>query len=137
MMFTVLVTGSRYWPDGALVAAELDRVWRALPEDNRKLLVRHGDAQGADRYAGTWVNLMRARGHEVYAEPHPADWYMHGRAAGPIRNGEMVEAGADVVLAFIHDRSAGATDCGRRARRAGLNVELFPSGTTPGDWLDG
>jgi hypothetical protein len=65
-----------------------------------------------------------ARLSGLATEPHPADWDRHGRAAGPIRNGEMVALGAEFVLAVHRDlwRSKGTLDCVRQALAAGLPV---------------
>lgn len=57
----------------------------------------------------------------VEQEVHDADWNEYGRAAGPIRNQEMVDAGADVCLAFPTG-GPGTRDCMRRARDAGIRV---------------
>lgn len=57
-------------------------------------------------------------------EPHPAEWHRLGPRAGPIRNQAMVDAGADVCLAFASPGSRGTWDCVRRAREAGIRVEV-------------
>ena len=57
-------------------------------------------------------------------ETHPADWSTHGRAAGPIRNQQMVDRGADICLAFPTSSSIGTWDCVRRAKAAGIPVEI-------------
>lgn len=55
-----------------------------------------GGARGADRLARKWA---AARGVEV--RTFEADWMKHGKAAGPIRNGRMLEEGKpDLVIAF-------------------------------------
>ena len=54
-------------------------------EDEKKVILVHGDAHGADRMAG---HVWSKRGGIV--EKQPADWKQHGRAAGPIRNESMV-----------------------------------------------
>lgn len=59
-------------------------------------VVIHGGASGADRLAGRWA---QAAGVEVIT--FSAKWWKYGRAAGPIRNRQMlVEGKPDVVIAF-------------------------------------
>ena len=110
----ILVTGSRTWADATTIAAVLRR-WRT-PD----AVLVHGGARGADRIA---ARIWRARG--LPTEEHPADWPRHGRAAGPIRNQQMVQAGADVCLAFIQDHSRGATDCATAAEYAGIPTHRY------------
>src|SRR5215831_106302 len=113
--YRVLVTGSRTWDDwGRLDAGLLAAAGRA---GGRPVLIVHGAAGGADAMAD---RIALARGWA--AEPHPADWVRHGKAAGFIRNAEMVAAGAGECLAFIRDGSRGASDCAARARAAGIPV---------------
>lgn len=71
-----------------------------------------------------WVEMAQRVGHDVEDEVHP---YLgqYGMAGGHVRNQEMVNAGADVVLAFILDNSPGATSLVDKARKAGLLVEEF------------
>jgi hypothetical protein len=60
-------------------------------------------------------------------ESFPADWEQYGRAAGPIRNQQMLEAKPDRVFAFHEDleHSKGTGDMVRRARKAGVPVEVI------------
>lgn len=56
----------------------------------------HGDAEGADTTAADW-----ARGLGIEIKPFPANWLDYGRAAGPIRNQQMLHEGEpDLVVAF-------------------------------------
>ena len=89
-------------------------------------VVVHGGAAGADRLAG---DVVAGMGYAV--EVFKADWEGNGRRAGPIRNQWMVNAGADVCLAFPLAGSVGTWDCVRRARAAGIPVE-FPEGGSDG-----
>lgn len=111
----VIVTGDRNWDDPVTIQNELAK----LPPDST---VVHGDCRGADRWAG---RLARELGLTVVA--WPAEWKKHGRKAGPIRNQEMVDSGADLVLAFHPDlgRSKGTRDCVRRAQRARIQVRVI------------
>jgi hypothetical protein len=113
----ILVTGSRAWSDRAQVEWALGvafGLWRPI-------VVVHGACPtGADRFAAEWA--QRA-GVEV--EAWPADWDRHGRAAGPIRNAQMVAAGARYCLAFVLPGSCGTEDCVRRAEAAGIPVRRF------------
>lgn len=113
----VLVTGSRNWQDRDVIRQALLSVpaVHGIPACN--VTVVHGAARGADRIAAEEAARL---GMQV--EAHPADWDKHGKAAGAIRNSEMVQLGADVCLAFPLGRSVGTRDCMRKARRAGIDV---------------
>ena len=113
-----LVTGSRNWGDRVvLLDALLDLEKRQGSHD---LTIVHGACPtGADAIA----DFATYWGWEV--ERHPADWRKHGKAAGPIRNQEMVDAGADICLAFPLGESRGTRDCMRRAEAAGIPVVPF------------
>lgn len=92
--------------------------------------VVHGGARGADSIADL---VARELGFEVRC--YPADWTKHGRAAGPLRNAEMLErehpdAEGDpinFVLAFSKDfaRSRGTADMIKRSQSVGLIIERF------------
>lgn len=79
------------------------------------LVVVHGDAPGADRYAAQWARL-----HDVPVEAFPADWSRFGRAAGPLRNAAILVSGIDLVIAF--PGGAGTADMCKRAQVAGVSV---------------
>lgn len=113
IVWRVLVTGGRDWDDEALVE------WRFRRLPPRSLVV-HGGARGLDRIADA---VARRLGHSV--ERHPADWTAHGRAAGIIRNAEMVALGAGECLAFPGPASRGTWDCVDRAYAAGIFVEVL------------
>lgn len=78
--------------------------------------VRHGGARGADSLAGLW-----ATDHGYPEQVYPADWAKLGKAAGPMRNQAMVDAGG-VVAVVAFPGGPGTADTVRRARAAGLPV---------------
>jgi len=117
----ILVTGSRDWPYPEIVWQELNK----FLADEGYLTVVHGDADGADSYAKIWVARTSFNRLGVRDERHPADWAKHGKAAGPIRNQEMVDLGADLCLAFSLNRSRGTADCLNRAAAAGIERRVL------------
>ncbi len=110
----VLVTGSRVWADAGPIRREL----RRLPPGS---IILHGDARGADRLAAA---VAAELGLDV--RPRPADWGRFGKAAGVIRNREMLAEGPDVVLAFHPnlDQAKGTRHMVHIARRAGVPVHV-------------
>ena len=113
----VLVTASATWTDPLPIRRDLgDLAGRACWE----FVVIHGGADGGDKIAGQWVADQRRCGNDsVREECHRANWKLHGRAAGIVRNVEMVRAGADVCLPYTRDDSRGATHCAKTAEAAG------------------
>lgn len=104
----VLVCGGRHYSDSVKVFGALDAV------NIRKVI--HGGANGADQIARQWATV---RGVECVE--YVADWKRHGRAAGPVRNQQMLDDGKpDLVMAFPGGR--GTSDMVRRARLAGVVV---------------
>ncbi len=113
--FRILVTGSRYFSDFPIMR---DAILQAAANSNgRPVTVVHGGARGADQMA---ARIARKHGFQV--EEHPADWDKHGRRAGPIRNQQMVDAGADICLAFPLGASRGTRGCMAAAYKAGIPV---------------
>lgn len=111
-MFRVLVCGGRGFQNYTLLNETLSK----LDEERSIDVLIHGGALGADTMADDW-----ARAHDVNVMRFPADWSKHGRAAGPIRNSEMLKLGRpNLVVAFPGGR--GTEDMVRQAERAGVEV---------------
>lgn len=113
----VLVCGGRDFSDSAYLYKTLDELKRAAAID----AIIEGDARGADRIAGYWARKNRIDNYKF-----PANWLRDGKAAGPIRNEQMLREGRpDLVLAF--PGGAGTAHMVRIARRAGVRVlEVAP-----------
>lgn len=112
----ILVTGSRGWTDAQTIFAAL----QDATEEGRSHVLVHGDAQGADRLAAWAAHFL---GWEI--EAHPAAWAVHGTAAGPIRNQEMVALGAELCLAFPLGESRGTRGCMALADAAGIPLVTY------------
>lgn len=111
----LLVCGDRNWQDFQAVLREI----RARMPD----LVIEGEARGADRLAREAAEFLG-----ITVRPFPADWDTHGRAAGPIRNRDMLEQGdPDEVIAFHTDiaNSKGTANMVALARKAGIPVTVY------------
>lgn len=127
----VLVTGSRDWPAPEVVHGALQKVYDGLAPDEAMVVVHGACRTGADAQADVWLSeAMAADPRRVHAERHPADWRRYGRRAGPLRNEGMVKAGAQVCLAFIADRSRGASGMLAMAQMAGIPHMVWRRDTT-------
>jgi hypothetical protein len=106
----ILITGDRFWPCNNLASAILLRLVARYGPD---IVIVHGGATGVDESFDT-----APRGHGIAVEAHPVadeDWDRLSKAAGPIRNQEMVDAGAEMCIAF--HRAIGASRGTRGNRR--------------------
>ena len=115
MPVKVLVTGARDWTNQEAVYRELD----SFPDDT---IVIEGGAAGADRCAKVAAIRLAFGIHT-----HLADWAKYGKAAGPIRNAEMLKEQPDIVIAFHTDleHSKGTKDMVTKAIAAGIPVRLI------------
>jgi len=117
----VLVTGSRFWSNAAVIERELAK----LPQGT--IIVHGACPNGADMLADKAAMKLGLK-----IRRYPADW-SEGKKAGPLRNAKMIreehKSGEpiDLGLAFTEDleRSRGTKDTVTRARSAGIKVLVF------------
>jgi hypothetical protein len=82
-----------------------------------------GGAPGVDTIAHDWLAQFGAYRRIVM----PADWERHGKAAGPIRNREMLSrTGVRLCIAFKGGR--GTWNCIQTAKRLGVDVHVIGEG---------
>jgi len=94
------------------ITAELERAgWKPT-------CIISGCARGPDTAALDW-----AEDRGIPVERHPADWSRHGKAAGPLRNREMAQAG-DALLLFWDGASRGSASMLREMERLGKPVRV-------------
>lgn len=124
MGIRVLVCGGRDYSDKERVCQVLDdfctnrSLWDVGPDGNALptgLTIIHGAARGADRLADYWaVNSW------VPVEEYKPDWDTYGKAAGILRNIDMLDSGVDVVIAFPGGR--GTAHMIKIAKEKGVEV---------------
>jgi len=90
----VLVCGDRKYQHYMIINVMLDGFLLNYPN----MVLIEGYANGADMIAHEWgVANLDEKNHLTF----PADWSRYGKAAGPIRNQQMlVEGKPEIVLAF-------------------------------------
>jgi hypothetical protein len=105
----VLICGGRDYYD-------TERIREALLKVGGITEVIQGGAKGADRTARSVAEQLG-----IMVREFPADWEKYGKAAGPIRNQQMLNEGKpDLVIAFPGGK--GTQDMINRAKKAGVKV---------------
>ena len=109
----LLICGDRNWTDRNPIERYLSRY---TPETT---VVIHGGAKGADSIAGEVAEELG-----MTVEVYPAEWGKYHRAAGPIRNRQMLDSQVDAVVWFHNDidSSKGTRNMIAQATKAGINV---------------
>jgi hypothetical protein len=116
--FRLIIAGSRTFTDYPRLCRVADGLLRNI---TREIVIVSGGARGADALGEQYA---RARGYRL--ERYPADWERWGRAAGMMRNHQMVdESGAQALLACWDGRSPGTRDAIDYARARGLAVRIL------------
>ncbi len=112
----VVVCGGKDFADMDLCFRTLDEL---LPKDSEVEIIS-GRAKGADTFGEEY-----ARSHSMELAVFPAEWSKYGRAAGPIRNRQMIEYAQQedaLVIAFWNGQSCGTRNTIDFARKAGVEV---------------
>ena len=116
--YRVMIAGSRTFDDFELLAATLDRVLAG----KENVVIVSGGAKGADQLGERYA---KERGLTV--EQHLPDWKKHGKGAGMVRNGVMVDV-ADHAVFFWDGESKGTADGIKKAQKRGIPVEVVRYG---------
>jgi hypothetical protein len=120
-MFRLLVTGDRNWEDYFTIRDTLaEKVKKQGP-----FILIEGGCRGADNLAN-----MAAKALGLVVKTFKADWKKYGKAAGPIRNQQMLDEGKpEFALAFHNDleNSRGTKDMVSRLEKAGVPYEIVKS----------
>jgi predicted Rossmann fold nucleotide-binding protein DprA/Smf involved in DNA uptake len=110
----VAIVGSRGYPDEGK-----EDVFSYVHELPSNSVVVSGGAEGPD----TWAERAAKR-RGLLVVVYRADWSLYGKAAGFIRNGQIV-ANCDRVVAFWDGHSRGTKNTIDIANRQGKPVEVY------------
>jgi hypothetical protein len=115
----VLICGDRNWRNFHCIAYTLSYF---ATKHNVEVVIE-GEAKGADT-----LGRVAAERFGIPVLKFPALWDKHGKAAGPIRNRQMLTEGKPtLVLAFHNDiaNSKGTKDMVKAAMKAGIDTRVF------------
>lgn len=119
MHYRMIVAGGRDFTDEKYLEESLD----SLREEYIDIEIISGHANGTDSLAEEYAKRI---GLEL--KIFPADWQKYGRAAGPIRNRQMLQyirEGNLLVVAFWDGQSRGTKNMIEQAQKADIECKVF------------
>jgi len=114
-MFKVIIAGGRDFDDYEIMRDKC----RILLTNKEDVVIVSGTANGADKLGEVFAVY-----HEYEVERYPANWDLHGKSAGYIRNSEMADV-ASALIAFWDGVSRGTKHMIDLARKKGLLVRII------------
>lgn len=118
MKTRVIICGGRDFSDRNFCFSQL----RQLLASYENIEIVSGHAKGADTFGEEY-----AEENGLKVSVFKPDWKLYGRAAGPIRNRQMLEYAEEenpVVIAFWNGKSKGTENMIRQSERAGAEVHI-------------
>ena len=119
-MIRIVIAGSRGFENYALLEQTLDRI---LDKQIEPVELVSGHAKGADLLAERF-----AKENDLPIHIIKPDWKTYGRAAGPIRNRQMLDYAMEelsLVVAFWDGKSKGTKNTIDTAKSLGIPVEII------------
>lgn len=114
--YKVIVAGCRDFADYELLKEKCDFYLQNKKPEN--IVIVSGHASGADALGEKYA---QERGFQL--ETYPANWKVHGRAAGPIRNAKMASV-AHALISFWDGKSRGTKNMIDTAKNHNLKVAV-------------
>lgn len=115
-MTTVGIVGSRNFNDYDLFLTKINQ-WILINGPIIKIV--SGGAFGVDSLAAQYAN-----NNNIELLIFPADWKQFGKAAGPIRNQQIVNA-SEKIIAFPSNESIGTENTIKIATKKGISVTRY------------
>lgn len=122
----LIVAGTRTFDDYVLMKEKLDQIILGLREDysGAPVVIISGNAKGADQ-----LGIRYAMERNLSFRRFPAQWHQYGKAAGPMRNAQMLayaKEGIPALVAFWDGKSRGTDNMIQAARRGKAFVRVIP-----------
>ena len=120
----IIVAGTRTFSDYELLRNKLDDFISKLKQKHpdKQVVIITGAAKGADQ-----LGSFYARNHNIPLKEFPADWTTYGKAAGPIRNQQMLDYALHeipVLIVFWDGESRGTKNMMNIAKRHNVQTEI-------------
>lgn len=115
--FRLIINGSRHYRCYFKFARAVDTMLKNIKPEN--ILIIAGEARGVDRLAKIYAKRRKLRYLGM-----PADWDKYQKAAGFVRNKEMMEI-ATHVLSFWDGESKGTGHVVREASNYNLSLRVI------------
>lgn len=122
----LIVAGTRTFDDYVLMKGKLDQIILGLREDcsGAPVVIISGNAKGADQ-----LGIRYAMERNLSFRRFPAQWHQYGKAAGPMRNAQMLayaKEGIPALVAFWDGKSRGTDNMIQAARQGKAFVRVIP-----------
>lgn len=117
----IIVCGSSNFDDYSLLELSLNKIFKEYSNDTIEIITGH--AKGADSLGEKY-----AQEKNLKCTIFKADWKQYGRAAGPIRNSQMLEyvkKENPLVVAFWDGESHGTKDTITKAKKLNIRCEVI------------
>ena len=120
----IIVAGTRTFSDYELLRNRLDDFISKLKQKHpdKQVVIITGAAKGADQ-----LGSFYARSHNIPLKEFPADWATYGKAAGPIRNQQMLDYALHEIpelIVFWDGESRGTKNMMNIAKRHNVQTEI-------------
>jgi len=114
----LLISGYRYFRDYDTIEKEIKKVLDSKPNESH--IIIHGNCSGVDTTADEI-----AKANELQRLVFFADWNQYGKAAGPIRNQQMIDEGKpDYAIIFLSPQSRGTLDMKNRLDKCKIKYTI-------------
>ncbi len=112
----VIICGGRHFDNYDCLEETMDGLLAEFDLDFDNIEIISGHCSGADQLGEKY-----AENNNILCSVFPAQWKKYGRAAGPIRNSEMIsyasESDFPIIVAFVSPKTRGTNDTVKKAEK--------------------